>query len=133
VKTLKDMNLVKIEITKSINFISFNRDEELAIKLKRVQNIKQIYLSELMNYLETEFTSSTISLFGSFSRGEDTVSSDIDIAVIGRKDKLLHLEKYEKMLNRKININFYSSFKDIHVHLRNNILGGILFYGVIEL
>ena len=65
--------------------------------------------------------------------GEDTNTSDIDIAVIGRKEKMLHLREYEKILNREININFYNSWKEIHEHLKNNILNGILLHGYVEL
>ena len=72
-------------------------------------------------------------LFGSYARGEDTNSSDIDIVVIERRDKMLELEKYEKILNRKINVNFYNSWSEIHRHLKNNILTGILLCGSVEL
>ena len=131
VKKLKE--LVKIEKTKTINFISFNRDGPKAIELKRVENLKNVYLSGLSDYLESELAGGTILLFGSYSLGEDTITSDIDIAVIGRKDKVLELEEYEKALNRKININFYDLWKNIHEHLRNNILNGILLQGGVEL
>ena len=131
VKKLKE--LVKIEKTKTINFITFNRDGPKAIELKRVENLKSVYLSGLSDYLESELAGGTILLFGSYSLGEDTITSDIDIAVIGRKDKVLELEEYEKALNRKININFYDLWKNIHEHLRNNILNGILLQGGVEL
>ena len=36
-KKLKDSNLIKIEKTKTINFISLNRDEQKAIELKRAE------------------------------------------------------------------------------------------------
>ena len=49
------------------------------------------------------------------------------------KNYSLKLEEYEKALNRKININFYDLWKNIHEHLRNNILNGILLHGSIEL
>ncbi len=133
IKRLKENNLIRIEKTKTINFISFNREEQKAIALKRVENLKNIYISGLSDYLEQELPGGTIILFGSYSRGEDTDTSDIDLAVIERKDKMLKLEKYEKMLNRKINVNFYDSWKDIHKHLRNNILNGILLHGCVEL
>lgn len=133
VKKLKEDEFIKIEKTKTINFISFNRDMQSAIELKRVNNLKSIYLSGLSNYLRNDLAGSTIILFGSYALGEDTISSDIDIAVIGRKDKVLNLESYEKALNRKINVNFYNSWKDIHKHLKDNILSGILLYGSIEL
>lgn len=133
IKKLKDNQLIKVEKTKTINFISFNREEPKAIELKRVENLKNIYISGLSGYLEKELPGGTIILFGSYSVGEDTNTSDIDIAVIERKDKMLHLEEYEKILNRKININFYSSWKAIHEHLRNNILNGILLQGSVSL
>ncbi len=133
VKRLQEKNLAKIEKTKTINFVSFNRDEQKAIELKRAENLKNAYVSGLSDYLEEQLAGSTIILFGSYSRGEDTNASDIDIAVIGRKDKMLELEEYEKILNRKINMNFYNSWQDIHKHLRNNILNGILLHGGVEL
>jgi len=132
-KRLKASNLITLEKTKTINFISFNRDEPKAIELKRVENLKNSYVSGLSEYLKWELAGSAVILFGSYSIGEDTNTSDIDIAVIDRKDKMLHLEEYEKALNRKINVNFYNSWKNIHKHLKNNILNGILLHGSIEL
>lgn len=133
IQKLISSRLIQVERTKTINFISFNRDEELAIELKRVENLRNIYLSGLSGYLERELAGSTILLFGSYSIGEDTHTSDIDIAVIERKDKKLSLGEYEKVLNRKINIQFYNSWKNINVHLKNNILNGIVLHGSVEL
>ena len=133
-QAVKKLNsLVKIEKTKTIHFVSFNRDEKRAIELKRIENLKSIYSSGLSDYLERELAGATVILFGSYSLGEDTSRSDIDLAVIGRKDKILGLKELEKSLNRKININFYPSWGDIQKHLKNNILNGILFHGGIEL
>lgn len=132
-KKLKDSNLIKVEKTKTINFVSFNRDEPRAIDLKRAENLKNLYISGLSDYLEKELAGSTVILFGSYSKGEDTNTSDIDIAVIERRDKVLELEKYEKILNRRININFYDSWKKVHENLKNNILNGIILHGGVEL
>ncbi len=132
-KKLKDNQLIKVEKTKTINFVSFNRDESKAIELKRVENLKNIYLSGLSNYLEEKLAGATIILFGSYSKGEDTENSDIDLAVIERKNKMLELEKYEKILNRKINTNFYDSWKKIDENLKNNILNRIVLKGGVEL
>lgn len=133
VKTLIKKNLITIKKTKTINFISFNRDNPEAIAMKRVQNLKQIYLSGLLDYLKVPLAGATIILFGSYSRGEDAKKSDIDFAVIGRKSKALDLKEFEKTLNRPININFYDSWDDIHKHLKNNILNGIILSGSVEL
>ncbi|HIH12553.1 TPA: hypothetical protein HA242_02415 [Candidatus Woesearchaeota archaeon] len=133
VPKLLEFQLLKLEKVRNINLITFNRDEQKAIELKRVENLKNIYLSQLVDYLRQELPGGTILLFGSYAKGEDTNTSDIDLAVIERKDKLLDLQKYEKKLNRKINVNFYTSWKAIPKHLKNNILNGILLQGSVEL
>ncbi|MDP2749372.1 MAG: nucleotidyltransferase domain-containing protein [Nanoarchaeota archaeon] len=133
VEKLEADKLIKIEKVKNIHFISFNRDEQKAIELKRAENLKNVYLSGLSAYLETELAGGTVILFGSYSKGEDTNTSDIDIAVIERKDKMLAIEKYEKILNRKINVNFYDSWAKIHKYLKNNIINGILLHGSADL
>lgn len=132
-KHLCGNNFIKIEKMKTINLVYLNRDDQKAVELKRVENLKNIYATELSAYLEEQLAGTTIVLFGSYSRGEDTKNSDIDIAVVGRKIKNLDLEKYELSLNRKININFYNSWKEINTHLKNNILNGIILHGSVEL
>lgn len=133
-KSIKQLKpLIKIEKTKTIHFITLNTDNRQAIQLKRVINLNNIYNSKLLNYLEEQLPGGTIILFGSYSTGHDTTNSDIDLAVIGRKPKKLELEKYNKLLEREININFYDSFKDIHENLRDNILNGITLLGYVDL
>ena len=113
--------------------IELNRDNHKVMQLKRVDNLKQVYESGLADFLEKEFAGASIILFGSYSRGEDLINSDIDIAVIGRKDKPIDTEIYEKMLGRTITINFYDSFTKIHKHLKENLCNGIMLAGGIEL
>lgn len=126
-----------------LNYIKIQRDQRLAIELntgnnkvmqlKRVDNLKHVYESNLADYLERELAGATIILFGSFSRGEDTINSDIDIAVIGRKEKQLNLTTYEEQFKRTININYYGSFGKIHKHLKENLANGIVLSGGFEL
>ena len=113
--------------------IELNRSNHFVMQLKRVDNIKQIYELGLVDFLEKELAGSTIILFGSYSRGEDTIKSDIDMAVIGRKEKSINTIEYEKVLNRKISLNFYNSFNEIHKHLKESICNGIVLIGSIEL
>ena len=113
--------------------IELNRDNHKVMQLKRVDNLKQIYETGLADFLEKEFAGAAIILFGSYSRGEDIINSDIDFAVIGRKDKIIDITNYEKLLERKININFYISFKNIHKNLKENLCNGIVLSGGIEL
>lgn len=132
VKKLREMRLATVEKTKTINFISFNRDDPRAIELKRAENLKVITLSGLSQYLTEQLAGATVILFGSYSKGEDTITSDFDLAVIGRKEKGLTLQPFAKRLHRPINVNFYESW-NIHYNLKNNILNGIILQGSVEL
>jgi predicted nucleotidyltransferase len=113
--------------------IELNRDDHKLIWLKRADNLKQVYESGLAQYLYDTIPEATIILFGSYSFGEDTAKSDIDIAIIGAKQKELNLKEYEKKLEREIRINNYKSFKEIDKHLLNNILNGITLKGAVDL
>ena len=113
--------------------IRLNTDNPEAIQLKQLNNIQQLRESGLSAFLEEKFAGATIILFGSYSKGEDTINSDIDLAVIGRKPKQVDLTKFEKLLERKININFYNAFGSINKHLKENLLNGIVLAGGIEL
>ncbi len=137
-KALPDLgeeNLIKIRQDKETNrwSIESNRDNHKVMQLKRTDNLKLIYETGLADFLEKEFAGATIILFGSYSRGEDIINSDIDIAVIGRKEKQVDLIRYEGELERKININFYDSFKNIHKQLKENLCNGIVLVGGTEL
>ena len=112
--------------------IELQRNNHKVMQLKRADNLKLTYESGLGDFLEKEFAGATIILFGSYSRGEDTLNSDIDIAIIGRKDKQINTEKFEKLLERKIHLNFYNSFKEIHKNLKENLCNGIVLYGGVE-
>lgn len=131
---LEKLNLITKEKDKESKRWSITLNNTKQTKnLKRVDNLKQIYESGLIEYLEDNFPGSTIILFGSYSRGEDTIYSDIDIAVIENKDKLIKLEIFENILERQININFYKNWKEINTYLKNNILNGIVLAGGVEL
>ncbi|HLD06196.1 MAG TPA: nucleotidyltransferase domain-containing protein [Candidatus Nanoarchaeia archaeon] len=113
--------------------IELNRDRHRVMQLKRADNLKLVYETGLADFLEQAFAGATIIIFGSYSRGEDIINSDIDIAVIGRKEKMVDMREYEKGLERKIHINFYGSWKAIHKHLKENICNGIVLTGGMEL
>ncbi len=113
--------------------IELNRDNHRVMQLKRVDNIRQVYESGFADFIEKECAGATIILFGSYSRGEDTTTSDIDIAIIGRKEKEVNRELYEKIFERKINLNYYQSFKEIHKNLKENLCNGIVLSGGVQL
>ena len=120
--------------------INLNRDNKQAIEFKRTENLKLVYESGLADSLYNEFPGCDIILFGSYSKGYDVWTeetkedrSDIDIAIIEAKEKKVDFTKFDKLLERTVHLNFYSSWKDIHKDLKDNILDGITLSGGIQL
>ncbi len=58
------------------------------------------YLQEQQPYFYNTFGIKFIGLFGSFSRGDETKESDIDILYNIEKDKKLSMFKYLKILSQ---------------------------------
>ena len=139
---LEKTGLINVERSKTMNLMSIelNRNDEKTIGLKRVENLRMIYESGLVDFFKDKFPGATIILFGSYSNGEDVSvksekgqDSDIDIAVVGKKEKNIELKEFDKKFGKKISVNFYDSFNKIHKHLKDSILNGILLSGSVEL
>lgn len=105
--------------------VGFNRDSRRAFALKRVENLRQVYESGLADFLFESFPGCRKILFGSYSRGEDTIKSDIDIAVLDSRAKRLDLGKFEKQLERPVNVQAYENIGTVDPNLKSNILEGI--------
>ncbi len=135
IKILEKEDLIKVKKDSLMNLIliTLNRDDKKVLQFKRAENLKQIYFSGLVEELEEKFAGATIILFGSYSRGDDTIKSDIDLAIINRKEKEINLKSFEKVLQREITLHFYSSWNEIHKELKENIFNGIVLAGGIEL
>jgi len=108
-----------------------NRDNEMFKIYKKFDLILRINQTGLLNYIYDSCLPDCIILFGSASRGEDVEESDIDLFVQAREKKL-NLEKYEKLLNRKISLFFEENFSRLNKELKNNILNGIVLKGYIK-
>jgi len=135
-KALKDLEKENlITVTKDPDSkqlsITLDRENEKVIFLKRLENLRLLYESGFIDYLYDAFPGSTIILFGSYSFGEDIYDSDIDLAIIGKKEKELDSTKFEKILEREIILNFYDDFENIHKNLRLNIANGITLKGAL--
>lgn len=98
---------------------------------KRVRNMEKIYESGLVDYLINKYENpKAVVLFGSFSRGDDIETSDIDIAVLTTAHKELDLKSFEKKLARKISIHEVD-IKKISNEFYNNLINGILMEGAV--
>ena len=88
--------------------------------------------SGVVDYIQKETLPSSIILFGSGAKATFTEKSDIDIFVEAKEPKL-NVVKYEKKLNRKINLLFEPKLNNLSKELRNNIVNGIVLYGFIRI
>ncbi|MFA6073169.1 MAG: nucleotidyltransferase domain-containing protein [Candidatus Woesearchaeota archaeon] len=129
-----------VEITKlsKIWRIKANQQNWNFVKSKIIHNLNFIYQSGLVEFLNQEFKNPrAIVLFGSFRKGEDISTSDIDIAIeldnIKEYQVVNHsgLEQFEKTINRKIQIHLFDR-KTVDINVFNNIANGILLWGFLE-
>lgn len=135
IKKLEKENIIKKEKRGKIRVINIelNRDNKKILGFKRADNLKQLYEYGVIEYLEDIFPTATIIIFGSYSKGDDTITSDIDIAIIGSKERKLSLENFQNILEREIQINYYNSLHEIHKNLRENVINGIVVAGGISI
>jgi len=108
-----------------------NRENERFRFLKKMDMLFAIEDCRLMAYLNDKCMPNAIVLFGSASRGEDLMESDVDLFLVCGETKL-NLGKYEKILKRKINIFFCSDFKSLSGELKNNVLNGVVLSGYLK-
>lgn len=103
-----------------------SRNEKF-LALKRSYNLYSVF--ELVNYLRKVYEEpEAISLFGSYSKGDDISKSDIDLAVINSIHKDIDLSKFEKKLARKINL-FEIDLKKAESSFKNSLANGIVLDG----
>ena len=134
-KKLEKDNLITVDKDKESRrlSISLNKENSYVFNLKRAENLKLLYESGLPSFLAENLPGCTIIVFGSYSRGEDTINSDIDIAIIGSKEKDLETIKYSKLLERPISLNFYKDLKNVDKNLKENLCNGIVLQGAMSL
>jgi predicted nucleotidyltransferase len=118
------MNLKEIEL---------DRDNRLAVQLKRAENLRGLYLSGLPEHLAEIYAGCTIILFGSHARGEDTIRSDIDIAIIGSAEKVTDLAPYRARLEREVRLTCLGSINGLAKEFKENLFNGIVLVGGITL
>lgn len=129
-----------IEIVKLANIwrIKANQRSWRFIKSKIVYNLNFIYQSNLVEFLNDYYRNpKAIILFGSFRKGEDATTSDIDIAIeTGSIDeytttRLKQLAEFEEAIGRKIQLHIFNR-KDVDINVFNNIANGIVLSGFLE-
>jgi len=123
--------LKKVNIS-DVNFYRVHRSSGKFILEKKLFNIKSLYESGLIDYLIMECNNPTIVLFFFFFKGEDVEKSDIDLYIEHTKN-VTNLDKFEKILERKIQVFNYKNIEEIkNKELANNIINGMTLNGFVE-
>ena len=132
-KELEKEEILKKSKIGNIAFYSADRSSKNFLLEKKLFNIKTLYNSELIDFLITELSNPTIIVFGSYSKGEDIESSDIDLYIETPSKKEIKFEKFEKTVKRKLHVFRHKSINEIkNIGLANNIINGIVLNGFVE-
>lgn len=132
-KELKQEGILTTITTGNVVFYTGDRANKSFLLEKKLYNIKAIYGSGLIEVLKIELSNPVVMLFGSYSKGEDMENSDIDLYIETPSKKEINLEKFEKILKRKIQAFRHKSIGEIkNLHLSNNIINGIILNNYIE-
>lgn len=130
-KELEEEGILRGAAVSNLRLYSADRSSENFIAHKRLHNLESLRESGLVKHIKTELSNPTIVLFGSYSRGEDTESSDIDIYI--ESSRKPDVKAFEKKLERRIQVFLHKSIHDIgNKELANSILNGITLNGFIE-
>jgi len=132
-KELKNEGILTTIKIGNVVFYTADKTNENFLLEKKLYNIKSIYSSGLINFLKTELSNPPIVVFGSYSKGEDMENSDIDLYIETLSKKELSLEKFEKILKRKIQVFRHERLNEIkNSNLANNIINGVILNNYIE-
>jgi predicted nucleotidyltransferase len=133
--SLLRLNIITEEVEKrgSRRFPAYkaNMDTQEYRIQKQLFNISSIKESGLIQYLQENIMPRSIVLFGSYWKGEDTEASDIDLYIEAPKAEVM-LDKFEKLLKRKLQLHFNESFASFPKELKNNIINGVVLSGYLE-
>lgn len=132
-KELEKEGLLKSTKIANITTYSADRASKTFLLEKKLFNIHQLNTSGLLDFLLEELSNPTIVMFGSYAKAEDVENSDIDLYIETLSKKKINLEKYEKILQRKIQLFIYKNIHELeNKELANNIINGILLNGFME-
>lgn len=130
---LKKVGLVDIESAPYSRevVISAKRGDSRFVSLKRAYNLSKLH--ELGEFLDESYgRPQCIVLFGSYAKGVDTESSDIDIAVITTRKVHVDLKEFNENTNRKIVIKELNP-KGIPKEFKESLANGIVLKGYLRI
>jgi len=130
-KKLQESGLLKSE--RKSKMIFYRPAGEKFRKAKQVTNLKNFTESGLIEFLEKNLKPKAMVLFGSYLEGQDKEDSDIDIAIIGGRDREIELSQFEEELSRSIELIYVEDAKTENKDFRNTLANGYVVQGYLEL
>ncbi len=130
-KEFESEDLIKRFEKRGIPFYQAVRDNEKFVLYKKMSIIYELHESGLVDSLWDNLSPEAIILYGSYSKGESTEESDIDIFVVGKEMKI-ELGEFEKKLGKKIHLMFGKDIKKVPKELRNNLINGLILGGYLK-
>lgn len=131
VKRLKKEGLLISKKKRVVEEIEPNLKARFPV-LKRVYNLYNLLDSGIITYLKDFYEEpEAIILFGSYAEGTDNSKSDIDIAIVTKKEDTPALQQYQKKLKRKITL-FPIKLDKMSQEFKNSMANGIVIDGFIE-
>lgn len=122
--------LLKREKEKQYIYYFANKESVLFLDLLRIYWKYKFEKIGLIKFFEESSLNPLIILFGSLSKAEAKIDSDVDIAIFTSTKKSVKLESFEKKLKRTIHLFSFKNKGDVKSpELLNNILNGYLIMG----
>lgn len=138
IKLLAEQKFLNIEVIGRVWRISCNNRHSFLITRKVPYHLQLIYETGIVEAIKQKVPSAkSITLFGSYRKGDDVAQSDIDIAVEvvdQTQEAIKQIGVVKKLGMRKdvpINIHIFTR-KKISLNLFNNIANGIVLDGFLE-
>lgn len=130
---LKSESLIKESKNRAQGFplYSANWENERYIFYKKLNTLSLIFEFGLISYLSELCMPDAIVLFGSAAKGEDILTSDLDIFMLC-KERKVELRRFEKAIGRKISLFFNENFSGLSSELKNNIINGVRLKGYLK-
>lgn len=129
VSEMEDRDILEEERDGNMRKVSAGEDFS---RVKRVYNLDRLFESGLVEKLEEELYPDALVLFGSYERGEDRESSDIDLAVVNGREEEPGLEEFEEELDREINLVHLEESSEGDENFRNSLANGTVLSGFLE-
>ena len=131
-KELGDHNLIKEDKKSKMIFYKANIDNKEFRVLKKLSNLRNLYETGLVDKLERELHPDCIILFGSYLEGRDKENSDIDIAIINGRNKIVKLDLFREKLKREIQIINIEDISKEKEEFKGTLANGFVLSGFLE-